>query len=153
MQGLQDADAADFVQEVLLHLSRVLGEYQLIEGHRFRDWFFTVVRHLYRDFWRKQKNRQLPGSFGLSGIEEITSPDAVEEMDEREYQLRLTRQCLEVIRSDFSQQTWDAFRLLAVDGRPVEGVMSELGITADTAHSARRRVLERLREELADFLK
>jgi RNA polymerase sigma-70 factor (ECF subfamily) len=151
-QRLQDADAADFVQEVLLHLSRVLPEYRRVEGHRFRDWLFTVVRHLYSDFRTQRKNRTLPGTDGLSGFEDSVPPDLVADMDEHEYRLRLTRRCLEMIQGDFTPLTWNAFRLLAVEGRPVAEVVSELGITDDAAHSARRRVVERIREELADFL-
>jgi RNA polymerase sigma-70 factor (ECF subfamily) len=151
-QGLQDADSADFVQEVLFHLSRVLHGYRRVEGHRFRDWLFTVVRHLYSDFRTQRKNRTLPGTDGLSGFEDTVAPDRVADMDEHEYRLRLTRRCLEMIQGDFTPLTWNAFRLLAVEGRPVAEVVSELGITDDAAHSARRRVVERIREELADFL-
>jgi RNA polymerase sigma-70 factor, ECF subfamily len=151
-QGLQDADATDFVQEVLVRLAINLTHYKRVEGHSFRGWLFTLVRNLYRDFCNTRRNRPLPGPAGLSGVEGLAAADAIAEMDEHEYRLRLTRQALEGIRGQFQETTWEAFRRLAVEGLPVAEVTSALGITDDAAHAARRRVLERLREELEGFL-
>jgi len=151
-QRLQDADAADFIQEVLIRLSEVLPKYQKLEGYKFRNWLFKIVHNLYRDYFTKKQNRRLPDSEGISAMQGIVPPDEVAEMDEREYQLRLTRKCLEVIKSDFSPQTWEAFRLMHFEGWPLEKVVAELKVTDDSVHSGRRRILERLRAELADFL-
>jgi RNA polymerase sigma-70 factor, ECF subfamily len=151
-QGLQDATAADFVQEVFLRLANKLASYRPEEGHTFRAWLFTLVRNLYRDFCDTRCNRPLPGSGGLSGVDGGSQPDVAAEMDEREYRLRLTRQAMEVVRERFQPTTWEAFRLLAVEGLPVAEVAARLGISADAAHAGRSRVLAGLREELTEFL-
>jgi RNA polymerase sigma factor (sigma-70 family) len=150
---LQDADAADFVQDVLMRLTVALPRYRRTEGHTFRGWLFTIVANLYRDFCRKCRGGSPgAGADALAGVEGPVSSHVVAEMDEREYRLRLARQGMEVIRADFSETSWKAFQMLAVQGRPVAEVAEELGISADAAHAARRRVIDRLRELLADFL-
>jgi RNA polymerase sigma-70 factor (ECF subfamily) len=151
-QCRQDADAADFVQEVFLRLATRLPSYQREEGHTFRGWLFTLVRNLYRDFCAALGNRALPGAGGLSAVNDSPRPDVLAEMDEREYRLRLTRQAMALVRDQFQPTTWEAFRLSAVEGRPAAEVAAALGVSADAVHAARRRVLERLREELAEFL-
>jgi RNA polymerase sigma-70 factor (ECF subfamily) len=151
-RGMQDALAADFAQEVFLRLATKLASYRPAEARPFRAWLFTLVRHLYRDFRAARCNRPLPGVDGLSRVGDGAEPDGAAEMDEREYRLRLTRRAMEVIRERFQPATWEAFRLLAVEGLPVAEVTARLGITADAAHAARSRVLAGLREELAEFL-
>jgi RNA polymerase sigma-70 factor (ECF subfamily) len=151
-QGRQDADAADFVQEVFLRLTTRLPAYRRINGHSFRSWLFTLLRNLYRDHFAARRHRPLPGADGLSGVDDGTPPDPVQEMDEREYQLRLTRRALALIRDQFQPLTWEAFQRSAVEDRPVAEVAGALGLSADAVHAARRRVFERLREELGELL-
>lgn len=151
-QRLQDADATDLVQEIFVRLATKLPAYRRVEGHTFRSWLFTLVRNYYRDFRAARRNRALPGPDGLSAVEGPEPPDVVAEMDEREYRLRLTRRAMDVIRHEFRDQTWRAFELSVVRGLPVAAVASALDVTADAVHSACRRVLARLREELDGFL-
>jgi DNA-directed RNA polymerase specialized sigma24 family protein len=55
---------------------------------------------------------------------------------------------LELIRNHFEDRTFRAFWRVAVDGCPAEEVAEELGIkNVGTVHTAKARVLKRLREE------
>lgn len=150
--NLQDADAKDFVQDVLVHLFRKLPQYQRRENQTFRGWLFALVGHKFCDFRRQRRNRPLPGSDALAGVEGADAPDPVAEMDEREYRVRLVREALRVVRTDFNADTLAAFELVTVRGRSLAEVAAELGITTEAARSAQRRVLARIREELDDFL-
>ena len=51
--GLQDADAADLVQDVFAVLLRDLPRYQRQPGRRFRAWLWTVTHNKHRDRLRK----------------------------------------------------------------------------------------------------
>lgn len=149
-QRLQDADAANVVQEVLIQVFRKLPLYRRVEGYKFRGWLFTIARNKYQDFCRQHRNP--PGADGLSGVEGPVAPDAVAEMDEYEYRLRLVREALAVVRADFAPETLAAFELQAVRGRSPAEAAAELGVGAEAARSAWRRVVARLRDELGDFL-
>ncbi len=64
----------------------------------------------------------------------------------------VVRSALELIRPEFSEQTWAAFTGIAIQERPVAEVAAELGISKNAVHLARNRVLTRLREEFGEFL-
>jgi len=148
-QGLQQADAADLVQQVLLKLVRVLPEYRCGAGQSFRGWLFRVAVNQAQDFRRRRATRPLPGANGLSGV---AIADAVGEMDEAEYRAALVRRGLELVRPDFSEATWAAFTRLVVDGQPVPAVAAALAISENAVYMARHRVLARLRQELGGLL-
>jgi RNA polymerase sigma-70 factor (ECF subfamily) len=148
-QGLQDADAADLLQDVLVKLIALLPSYERGEGQSFRGWLFRVITNQCRDFHRRRITSKLPTSDGLSGVSD-DSP--LSELEEVEYRQMLIRQILEFIRHDFSDKTWKAFTGLMIDGRPVAELASELRITVTAVYLARHRVLTRIREELNGLL-
>ncbi len=59
-RGLQDADAADLVQEVLRSVARSLACFNPQKG-RVRSWLMAVVRHRLSEF-RANQGRQVPAS-------------------------------------------------------------------------------------------
>ena len=48
--NLQDADAEDVTQEILLKLSRKLQDFSYDPNSSFRGWLKTVAHHAWRDF-------------------------------------------------------------------------------------------------------
>src|SRR6476660_5907445 len=48
--GLQDADAEDLAQEILLKLARKLRDFAYDPKSSFRGWLKTVAHHAWRDF-------------------------------------------------------------------------------------------------------
>src|SRR5262245_34553802 len=60
--GLQDADAADLVQEVLPRVARAIGKFEYDrERGSFRGWLLTVTRNELRKI-AGRRNRQARGS-------------------------------------------------------------------------------------------
>jgi RNA polymerase sigma-70 factor, ECF subfamily len=145
LQGFQDADAEDLAQTVLLKLIRLLPVYKRTDGQTFRGWLFTICRNECRDFRSHRATRSLPGVEGLSRVEDRSLPD---DLDESEYRHRLVHRALELVRSDFTPETWDAFKGFMLDGRPAQDVARELGVTPNAVYLARNRVLTRVRQEL-----
>jgi RNA polymerase sigma-70 factor (ECF subfamily) len=148
-QGLQEADAADLVQEVFIKLMDELPRYVRGEGQSFRGWLYRVTANQCRDFRRRVATRALPGADGLSGVgAEAPVPD----FEEVEYRRALVNRGLELIRGEFNDRTWTAFSQLMVEGRSAAEVARALGITENAVYLARHRVLTRLRREIDGFL-
>src|SRR5262249_29200149 len=77
-QGLQDADAVDLCQDVLLAVAGAVGrlEYDAAKG-AFRNWLFTVVRRKLAN-WRPSRANRLRGSGDTDAqhlLEEAPAPE------------------------------------------------------------------------------
>ena len=151
-RGLQDADAADLMQEVLRSVARNAAkmEYDPARG-TFRGWLFTVTRNKVYNFLNGQRNR--PRATGdASAQERLDSiPARVEEVDddwELEYQRRMSARAMDRVKGEFQASTWKAFWGTAVEGRGAQDVGTELKMTPGAVYVAKSRVLARLREEV-----
>ncbi|OWK47176.1 RNA polymerase sigma factor [Fimbriiglobus ruber] len=151
-RGLQDADAADLMQEVLRSVARNAEkmEYDPKRG-TFRGWLYTVTRNKIYNFLSAQKNR--PRGTGDTGSQERLDsvPDRAEEPDsdwDIEYQRQLSSKAMDRVKHEFHSSTWQAFWKTAVDGRPAQEVGVELKMTPGAVYVAKSRVLARLREEV-----
>ncbi len=151
-RGLQDADAADLMQEVLRSVARNAEkmEYDPNRG-TFRGWLYTVTRNKIYNFLNGQKNR--PRGTGDSAAQERLDAvaDRTDDRDddwELEYQRRLSAQSMDLVRGEFQPNTWQAFWGTAVEGRPAQQVGAELKMTPGAVYVAKSRVLARLREEV-----
>src|SRR3954454_2266378 len=87
-QGLQDADAADLTQDVLLAVANAVGRLEYDPGRgTFRGWLFTVVRN------RLRNHRARPRPAGTDAAAALAAQPAREhdpaELWERECDRRL----------------------------------------------------------------
>ena len=144
--GLQDADAADLVQDVLVQLLRTLPTFRYDRRQRFRGWLWTVVRNR----WATVK-RQPASAQGLPA-EEAAVGDAAVEVEEKEYRDYLVGRALRLMQAEFQPTTWQAFWQCAVCDRPGGEVAAELGLTVAAVYAARSRVLRRLRQDVGGLL-
>lgn len=151
-RGLQDADAADLMQEVLRSVARnaVKLDYDPKRG-TFRGWLYTITRNKIYNFLTAQKNR--PRGSGDSGaVERLDAiPDRAADKDDDwdiEYERRLSAKAMDRVKHEFQPNTWQAFWGTAVDGRPAQEVGDELKMTAGAVYVAKSRVLARLRDEV-----
>jgi RNA polymerase sigma factor (sigma-70 family) len=151
-RGLQDADAADLMQDVLRSVAAHMPQldYDRAKG-TFRGWLYTITRNKIYNFLNSQRRR--PRGSGDSGaqqrLEQEPSRDGEPEADwEREYQKRLADQAMERVRGEFQPATWQAFWKTAVDGRGAQQVATELKMSPGAVYVAKSRVLSRLREEV-----
>lgn len=72
------------------------------------------------------------------------------EAEVREELRQLHARAMEIIRAEFEQATWVAFREVVIEQRKPADVAAELGITLNAVYLAKSRILRRLREELGD---
>jgi RNA polymerase sigma factor (sigma-70 family) len=151
-QGLQDADAADLTQEVLGKVARSAArlDYDPRRG-TFRGWLFRVVRNELADLGAARR-RHRPGTGDTAvrrRLEEQPAPSDDEVAAwEREYERQLFARACEQVRRDFQESTWQAFWLTAVHGKGGKEVAGVLGLSTAAVYLAKRRVTERLRQQI-----
>lgn len=148
--GLQEADAADLVQDVLFAVAQAMPSFEYDRHRSFRRWLRTVTLNKWRDRRKRRATQPLPG--GSEGLEEVPAPAEADAFWEAEYRQHLTERALQIMKADFRPATWKACWEHVVRGRPVAEVAAELGLTPGAVCAARFRVLERLRQELEGLL-
>lgn len=143
-RGLNDHDAADLVQDVLMQLVRKLPEFQYQPGRSFRGWMRMVLINKWRD---RRRHATTP-------LESDIQPEAPEEdgLEEREYRLYLLGRALHLMQADFEHRTWQACWETIVMSRPASDVADELQMTVNAVYLAKTRVLNRLRQVLDGLL-
>lgn len=152
-RGLQDADAADLMQDVLRSVARNAHrmEYDPSRG-TFRGWLYTVTRNKIYNFLNGQRNR--PRASGDTDAHERLDAtpsrdgDGPEAEWEREYQRRLSGRAMELVKDEFQPATWQAFWQTAVEGKAAAEVGAGLKMTPGAVYVAKSRVLARLRDEV-----
>jgi RNA polymerase sigma-70 factor (ECF subfamily) len=148
--GLQEADAGDLVQDVLVVLVRKLPEFRYDPGKSFRAWLHTIALNSWRDRQRRRAGR--PRETAAEDWDLPLAPDNAEVFAETEYRSYLVRRALELMRAEIRPTTWKACWEHVVSGKTAAEVAAELGLTPGAVYVARSRVLARLREELQDLL-
>lgn len=146
--GLQDADAHDLVQEVLLAVSRSIESYERREGAGgFRSWLAQIARHKFADLLTRRK-KQAVGS-GQTDVHLWLSqlPDKSAGTSRWDLELRreLFQWAADVVCRASQERTWEAFRRTAIEGQPIGVVAEQLGLSAGQVYLARSRVMSRIR--------
>jgi RNA polymerase sigma-70 factor (ECF subfamily) len=150
-RGLQDADAADLMQDVFRAVASAAGRLQYDRARgTFRGWLYTVTRNKLYNFLtgRRRRERASGDSDARELLEaQAAPPDGAAEFDQG-YERRAFTWAAERVRGEFTAQTWQAFWLTAVDNVGAKEVGSRLGLSTGAVYVAKSRVLARLREEI-----
>jgi RNA polymerase sigma-70 factor (ECF subfamily) len=152
-RGLQDADAADVMQDVLRSVAGAAGrlDYDPARGS-FRGWLFTVARNKIFNFLEANRHKLGRGS-GDTGtraqLEAVAGPEwELARTWDEEYERNLADVALQRVQKEVQPATWQAFWQTAVEGRHARDVGATLGMSAGAVYVARSRVLARLRQEV-----
>ena len=150
-RGLQDADAADLMQDVMRSVSSAIArlDYDRNQG-TFRGWLFTITRNKVFNFLSARKGKAQATGDSSTNQALNSYPDANDGTDtwEVEYQRRLAALAMDRIKTEFQENTWRAFWLTAVEGVATADVVKRIGMTAGAIYVAKSRVLVRLKEEV-----
>ncbi len=150
--GLRDDAADDIAQSVFLAVFRSIDRWQpLPDGPRFRNWLGRVTRNaILNSLSRRPQDLAAGGSAVLDRLHAIADSDHSRQLA-REARRGAIRAAAEMIRSEFSPQTWSLFFQTAIEGQPVEQVAAEWKCSIGAVYSGRSRVLARLRQKLNDL--
>lgn len=150
--GLSDHDAAEATQEVWRSVSANLARFvRPDEGGGLRAWLWAITRNKVRDHFRDAGPRAVGGSEALASLHEV--PESEPDDDSRHADTAaLLRRAMDLVRGDFEDRTWEAFRLTAVEGRTAAEAAAETTLSVDAVYQAKARVMRRLREEMRGMI-
>jgi RNA polymerase sigma-70 factor (ECF subfamily) len=147
---LQEADAQDVTQEVLFKVARRMQTFVYDPSQSFRAWLKTVTHHAWRDFV-EGRARAGNGSGDSSVLELLQTLPArdhlVGQLDE-EFARDLLDEAMARVRLRVQPHTWEAFRLLAVEGLSGAEVAARLNMKVATAFVARSKVQKMVQAEV-----
>lgn len=148
---LQESDAEDVTQDVLLRLADKMGKYRYDPDKSFRAWLKTLTHHAWADFSRR-KARAVAGSGDTRVLQALTSLEARDDLVLRlneEFDRELMELAMAQVRMRVAPRTWDAFRLTAIEGMPGAEAGRQLDMPAAHVYVARNRVQKMLQQEIA----
>jgi len=152
-RAMQDADAHDVAQKVLLAMSQAIQSWEPgADRPPFRAWLATLSRNAIIN--ALSRRRPDAGSGLTQTLEQLNEQAAADPQTTAELALESRRETLrwatEQIRGEFSETTWRMFWETAVTGRPAADVAADLGRTAGAVYMARFRIMQRLKEKVAE---
>jgi RNA polymerase sigma-70 factor (ECF subfamily) len=150
--GLQPADSANVVQEVLQSVARNIVDFRRDRaGDSFRAWLRRITENKVHDHFRRE-NRQLARAAGGTDAYRLLTnqPDTDHERmeidpkvaDEQSIYSEIRNQ----VRNEVSDRDWRLFWRIVVDGQPASEAAHECGISANAARLVKMRVLRRFRQ-------
>jgi RNA polymerase sigma factor (sigma-70 family) len=147
---LQDADARDVTQNVLLKLAAKMRTFQYDASGSFRAWLKTVTHHAWSDY---VTGRQRPGlGSGSPQVEEllqhVTAGEELAAHLKDEFDLEVLEESRLRVQGRVDARTWEAFRLTALEGRSGADAAAELNMTVAALFKAKSRVLKMLQDEV-----
>ncbi len=143
---LQEADAQDVTQNVLLKLARHLQSFQYDASRSFRSWLKTVTHHAWFDFLEaNRRNRSAQDSAVLASLE--ARQDLEQRLAEGYDQERL-QAAMNHARCRVAPQTWAAFQLTALEGLSGAEAAERIPMAVSQVFVAKRRVQKMIQDEL-----
>ena len=152
---LQASDVDDLTQEVLRVLVHQIKDFEH-NGRvgAFRNWLRTTTVNIARNTLRR---RNIP--VGGGGTEFQAAMVALEDPDSRlsrkfddEHNQHVVSFLLREIERDFKEPTLQVFKMHVVDGISVSETAHNLGVSQATVHTAKSRVLRKLRQRAGALL-
>ena len=135
----------------LPHLSVRMHEFRYDPSRSFRAWLKTLTHHAWQDYLEKQR-RPGRGSGSESVMERLAAVEAQDDLA-RGWPRPSIRSCSKEaaarVRLRVEPRTWDAFRLLAIEGRSGAEAAQQLRMKVATVFVARSKVQRMLRQEVS----
>jgi RNA polymerase sigma-70 factor (ECF subfamily) len=150
---LQEADAQDVAQNVLLLVARQMRTFRYDPGRSFRGWLKTITHAAWCD-WLEAQKRPGKGS-GDSEVRELLA--TVEARDdllrqvEEEYERELLEAAAAQVRLRVEPHTWEAFRLLTFEGLSGAEAAERLSMKVGAVFVAKSKVQKMLREAVHEL--
>jgi RNA polymerase sigma-70 factor (ECF subfamily) len=148
--NLQDADAEDVTQDILVKLTRNLRDFAYDPSRSFRGWLKTLAHHAWRDFVDSPRRAQ--AAAGNNQVWDLMQTLEAREDLIRKLQEAFDHELLEAakvrVRLRVAPHTWEAFRLVALEGLPAEEVAATVQMQVAMVYVAKSKVRKMLQEEI-----
>jgi len=154
--GLTEQDAEDAAQETMVAFLKAYrkGNYDREKG-RLTQWLFGVARKVIMNRQKrvnpeKQKLDKTTGTSFWNLLQDEDSTAARCTWD-AEWRSMVLKKCLDRVRCECGEKTFQAFEMYAVSQLSVDEVSQRLGMSKNAVYIAKNRVLSRLRQLEHDF--
>ncbi len=149
-RGMQDADAQDLAQSVLISVADSVDRWETDPRRaKFRTWLSRVVRNAIVDAFRLNRS-----DVGKGGTTELTrleqQPEPKEDEIDGEHRRELFRWAARQVRWEFAEESWLAFWQTTVEAKPVQEVAAKLRKSPGAIYIARSRIMRRLQERVRE---
>ena len=155
-KGLQDADAQDLAQQVLIAIASAIGRWEKSdETVRFHHWLRRIARNAIVNALTRQPYDQATGGSTANELL-LEHPNQNFEFDgtiETEYRREIYLNAANIVRRDIDPETWRAFEMTVIENWSIDEAAVELGKQVGTIYAARSRTIRRLREAVRDLEK
>ncbi len=147
-RGLQDADAADVTQKIMLILLDEMPEfiYDPDNKGQFRDWLSVITRHACHRFLERDESRKYRPI-----LDEIQARDELERSLDEQGRIEALHAAMEEVRKRVSPRDWRIFYQLSFQGRSGDELAKELGMTIAAVFKAASRVRKKVAEQVREF--
>jgi RNA polymerase sigma-70 factor (ECF subfamily) len=147
---LQESDAHDVTQEVLLQLVQKLRRFHYDPARSFRAWLKTLVHHAWQDFLARRGRAGLgSGDSGVwHNLQTVEARTDLERQLEELFDREVLEEAMARVRRRVAPHTWEAFRLLTFEGLSGAEVAPRVGMQVTMVYVARGKVQKLLREEI-----
>jgi RNA polymerase sigma-70 factor (ECF subfamily) len=147
---LQDADAEDVTQEILIKLAQKLRAFVYDPSRSFRGWLKTLAHHAWRDF--VDSPRRARAAAGGSQVGELMGTlqareDLIQKLQEA-FDYELLEAAKVRVRLRVAPHTWEAFRLVALERLPAAEAAATMHMQLAMVYVAKSKVQKMLQEEI-----
>ena len=148
-RGLQDADAQDLVQHVLMAVAASIPRWRRVDPDvKFRHWLRRVCKNATINALSRIPKDQACGGTTFSNLMQqcTDEQDGLEEAIEWEHRREVYRRASLLLQTEVNEESWQIFRMIVIDGRSAGWVAEHLGKSIGSVYVARCRTMNRLRE-------
>jgi RNA polymerase sigma-70 factor (ECF subfamily) len=146
--GLQEADAQEVAQMVLLRLAVKMRTFVYDPQGSFRSWLKTLVRHAWYDFVSDRSRDQ---DHRVKQLDMLFTAEARIDLEQRlseTFDLELLEIATDRVKERVSPQTWHAFELTALERLSGAEAAQRLGMNVGSIFKAKSNVQRMLRSEI-----
>jgi RNA polymerase sigma-70 factor (ECF subfamily) len=153
--GVSPDDAEDVAQGVFTAAATGLGGFRRDRpGDTFRGWLRAVTRNQILLHFRRNRGhvQAAGGSEAWRDLQDVAKSPDIEDGGEETQVGQVYRRAVEQVRGEFEDRTWQAFWLVAIEGRAPADLIETLGMSPAAIRQAKSRVLRRLKHEMGELL-
>lgn len=148
-QGLNEEDAQDVAQNVLVKFWKRSVSFEYDASRRFRSYLRAIVSSAIANYFTELRTKGLKGlSTESSVLDSLAAREDLIARIEAAYDKELLAAAMQQVQKRVLPHTWRAFEMLALERRSGAEAAAELGMEVNTAYVARKKVQRMVREEI-----
>lgn len=145
-EGLNEGEAEDVVQEVILHVHRSVDTFRYDPKRSFKGWLLRTTHWRAVDQLRRRRRDEAPATDIHPPCESV--PPDLESFWDQEWEQALLRAGLAWLKRQVPADHYQIFDLYFLKKRSVLDVARSLGVAPPTVYVVKHRLLSLLRPEL-----